>query len=130
MFVLIKKCFKSFRYAFSGLKYLIEHENNARVHLVATIAAIIFSIVLKISPNEWVLIIFSIFLVWFAELINSSIERVVDLISPQYHEMAKRSKDYAAAAVLVISLAALVTGCIIFLPKIYRIFYCIMEHIS
>ncbi len=109
---------KSFTYAFDGLKYAFKYEQNILVHTLATILVIIAGIFLKISLTEWLVLALIIGLVIATELINTSIEATIDLITKDVHPLAKIAKDTAAAAVLVFGLTAIVIGCIIFLPKI------------
>jgi diacylglycerol kinase len=114
----LKARLKSFTYAFQGWKVLIGHEHNARIHLVAAILAIIAGLLLKISSWEWIVIVLSICLVFAAEAFNSAIEYLCNFVSPQYHELIKKIKDLSALAVLFIAAGALISGLIIFLPKI------------
>ena len=109
---------KSFTYTFDGLKYAFKYEQNILVHTLATILVIIAGIFLKISLTEWLVLALIIGLVIATELINTSIEATIDLITKDVHPLAKIAKDTAAAAVLVFGLTAIVIGCIIFLPKI------------
>ena len=118
----IKRLFKSFKYAFDGLKYAFKYEQNILVHTLATILVIIFGIYFKLSSLEWVAIFLSIGLVIATELINTSIEATIDLITNQVNPLAKIAKDTAAGAVLVFGFTALVIGLIIFLPKIMGLF--------
>ena len=109
---------KSFTYAFDGLKYAFKYEQNILVHTLATILVIIAGIFFKISLTEWLVLALIIGLVIATELINTSIEATIDLITKEVHPLAKIAKDTAAAAVLVFGLTAIVIGFIIFLPKI------------
>ncbi|MCH5599113.1 diacylglycerol kinase [Niabella ginsengisoli] len=117
----IKKLIKSFGYAFSGLKAAIRSEQNFRVHLFSACVAIALGVFLHISSMEFVIIIICIGIVMAAELMNTTIEKLCDFISPQYHERIKIIKDLAAAAVLLVAIAALIVGLIIFLPRIFSI---------
>lgn len=80
--------------------------------------AICFGFLLKIGSKEWIAIIFSISLVFSFELINSAVEKLADVVSPEIHPVIKKAKDLAAAAVLVSSIAALIIGLLIFIPKV------------
>ncbi len=117
----IKARLKSFTYAFQGWKVLIGEEHNARIHLAAAITAIIAGVLLKISSWEWIVIVLAISLVFAAEAFNSAIEYICNFVSPQYHELIKKIKDLSALAVLFIAAGALVSGLIIFLPKILNL---------
>jgi len=110
---------KSFKYAFNGLILFFKSEHNGRIHLLAAVFAIVLSINLKLSPLEWVAILVVISVVFVAELLNSSIEKLADIVSPEIHPKIKIVKDLAAAAVLVAAFLALTVGGIIFLPKLF-----------
>lgn len=114
----IKSRITSFKNAFEGLRYALRTQKNAWIHLLATIIAIILGIWLKIDLIEWALIILCFAIVWGAELFNTSIETVFDLISEDHSPRIKIGKDLGAGAVLVASVAALIISFIIFLPKI------------
>ncbi|PCS14913.1 hypothetical protein RU89_GL001447 [Lactococcus cremoris] len=95
-----------------------------RKHALAAVLAIVFGFIFQISEFEWLFLLLSIFLVFMAELFNSAIENVVDLASDyQFYMRAKRAKDMAAGAVLVISGFALIVGLFVFLPKIWTLFF-------
>jgi diacylglycerol kinase len=110
---------KSFGYAFTGLYELLRSEPNTRIHLFATVCALVAAILLRISKSEWCVILIVIALVWAAEAFNTAIEKLTDNLFPEYHETARFAKDVAAGAVLVCAIAALVCGLIIFLPKLF-----------
>ncbi|HLP14546.1 MAG TPA: diacylglycerol kinase family protein [Flavobacteriales bacterium] len=114
----IGKRFKSFMFAFNGLKILFREEHNAILHLLAAIAVVISGFVFKISTHEWLAIAFAIGFVMALEIINTAIESIADFVSPAKHEKIKKIKDLSAAAVLVGSVTALVVGLIVFIPKI------------
>ena len=114
----IHRLFKSFKYAFEGLKYAFKYEQNILVHTLATIVVIIAGIFFEIKPFEWLTLTLIIGLVIATELINTSIEATIDLVTKEVHPLAKVAKDTAAAAVLVFGLTAIVIGLIIFIPKI------------
>ena len=114
----IKRLVKSFGYAVDGLKYAFKYEQNLTVHITATILVIIFGILFNISFLEWLIIFLCIGLVIATELLNTSIEATIDLVSPDKHPLAKVAKDTAAAAVLVFALTSIVVGLFIFVPKI------------
>jgi diacylglycerol kinase (ATP) len=119
-----KKRIRSFGYAFSGLYELLKSEPNARIHFLATVCALIAGITLHISKLEWCVILILIALVWAAEAFNTAIEKLVDHLFQDYHETARIAKDVSAGAVLVCAMVALVCGLIIFLPKLFLLFYC------
>ncbi|MBO9699223.1 MAG: diacylglycerol kinase family protein [Sporocytophaga sp.] len=115
----IKKNLKSYNYAIKGLKHLLMLENNARIHLAATLFILALSAYFNIEETEWLWIILAITLVWIAELLNTAIEKIVDFISPEYHPTAGKIKDLAAAAVLIAAIFAIVVGVIIFKKYIF-----------
>lgn len=109
---------KSFEFAASGLRGILVQERNFKIQVSLGFLAVILGFVLNISPNEWLHLVIVITLVLVLELINTSIEEIVDLISPQLQEKAKIAKDVAAATVLVASFGSLVIGGLLFIPKI------------
>lgn len=113
-----KRLINSFKYAFDGLKYAFLYEQNLTVHVLATIIVIIMGFIFKISVFEWLVLFLIIGLVIATELINTSIEATIDLITDEINPLAKVAKDTAASAVLVFGLTALIVGALIFLPKI------------
>jgi diacylglycerol kinase (ATP) len=115
---LIKR-FRSFRFAFKGVIYFIKSGLNAKIHLCATLLAICLGFMLRISLLEWCLIIIVISIVLISEITNTIIEKIVDILFPDFNETAGRLKDLSAAAVLLGSIVALITGLIIFVPKLF-----------
>ena len=114
----ISKRIRSFGYAFVGLVELVKSEPNAQIHVIATIVAVSAGAFLKISNPEWCVLFLVIALVWAAEAFNTAIEKLTDHLFPEIHETARIVKDIAAGGVLICAMAALLTGGIIFLPKI------------
>ena len=109
--------FKSFSFAFEGLKVALANGRNFRIQLTVGLAAILTGLFLNISGAEWVGLFLIISLVLILELLNTSVEAIVDLVSPEIRDRAKTAKDVSAAAVLIASFAAGIIGTIIFLPK-------------
>lgn len=114
----IPKTMKSFGFAFNGLKILFRDEINSRIHLVATGLVITASVYFELSAYEWIAVVFSIGLVFTAEIINSAIENIADFLTTENNNKIKIIKDLSAAAVLISAVTALTTGLIVFLPKI------------
>lgn len=114
----IRKRLDSFRYAGKGFAVLTAYEHNFRIHLIATLIALILGFWLKISPVEWCVIIFAIGIVLCAEALNTAIEVLCDRVTTDNDPLIGRAKDIAAAGVLFTATAALLTGIIIFLPKL------------
>jgi len=113
-----KARFKSFIYAWSGIKALLKTEHNAWIHLGATIAVIMLSIEFSITSTEVIALIIAIALVWMAELFNTAIEKSIDFVSTEIHPQIRIIKDLSAAAVFITAIAAACIGLIIFIPKI------------
>ncbi len=109
---------KSFGHAFNGLWCVVKEEHNMHVHLVATIFIVILGSLCGLSIIEWCLIAFAIGMVLMAETFNTSIEVLVDLVSPDYHPLAGKAKDIAAGAVVIACVVAVVIGALIFMPKL------------
>ncbi len=114
----LKSRLGSFKFAFHGLSALLKYQHNSRIHLVAALFAIILGLLLRLNMYEWCLIIIVTGLVFLTELLNSSIEALADHIDPEWQERIMLAKDYSAAAVLVAAIIALLTGGIIFIPKL------------
>ena len=112
----IRKFIKSFGYAIQGIVTAMR-EQNFRFHLLSAVIVMIAGLFTGLSIIEWIIIVLVITLVIGAEMFNTAIERVVDLVSPDYHPLAKQAKDIAAAAVLVFAACSVIIGMLIFLPK-------------
>ena len=120
----LRKRLNSFRYAFNGIRLLIQNEHNAWIHCIITICVIISGFIFNLSATEWISIIIIIGIVFSAEAINSAIESISDLVSPEYNEHIKQTKDLAAGAVLIVAIIAVIIGLIIFIPKIIPYITC------
>ena len=114
----LKKFFHSFTYPIKGLKYAYRNEQNIVVDVGIALIVILAGFIFNVSVSEWALLALTIGLVIALELVNTSIEAVVDLVTEEYHPLAKVAKDTSAAAVFVFSIAAALVGLIIFVPKI------------
>ncbi len=117
----VRKRLLSFKYAFNGIKKLFITQHNSRIHLTIALLVIIAGFFFHISKTEWFVVVIVTGLVFAAELFNSAIESVVDLISPEYHKKAENAKDYAAGAVLIAAIISAIAGLIIFAPKLLAI---------
>ncbi len=109
----------SFKYAFQGLRHVLKAEHNFLIHLAAATAVIMLGAILHISKAEWLIIILCIGMVLITEILNTAIEWLVDMVSPQRNEKAGKIKDIAAASVLVAAIVALVVGIVVFVPYIF-----------
>ncbi len=117
----LKRLIKSFKYAIEGIIYAFKYEQNIIVHTLVMILVIILGIALKLSYFEWLICLILFGLVIATEMINTSIEAVVDLACPKIDPLAKIAKDTASGAVLVFAITAAISGLIIFIPKIIDI---------
>jgi undecaprenol kinase len=111
--------FKGFYYAWQGILYGAKKEANFKFHLTAAIVVCIAAFYFSITKIEWLFVLIAIGGMLTLELINSAIEKVVDLVTGEYHPLAKAAKDLAAGAVLVYAILSAIIGFIIFLPKIW-----------
>jgi diacylglycerol kinase (ATP) len=109
---------RSFGFAFAGIAVLLRTQRNAQIHAVAMIVVVAAGFFFRVSLGEWIALILATALVLALEALNTALEAVVDLVSPQPHPLAKRAKDVAAGAVLIGALGAAVVGCIVFVPKL------------
>ncbi len=107
---------KSFHFAFSGLRFFFQSQHNAIIHAIATGVVLVLACLVKLPVPKFLFILFAIGLVWVAELFNTALEQLCDMVCPQQHPQIKFIKDIAAAAVLVTALMAFITACIIFIP--------------
>lgn len=117
----IKKFINSFTYPISGLKYAYRNEQNLAVDVLVATIVIILGLVFKISISEWAILSITIGLVISLELMNTAIEATIDLITEDYHPLAKVAKDTSASAVFVLACVSIIEGLIIFVPKILEV---------
>ena len=117
----LKNRAKSFKYAFNGIRLLLTKEHNAWIHCAVAVIVIVFGFLFDISANEWLAIVIAIGAVLAAEGFNTAIERLADVVSPEYNEGIKSTKDIAAGAVLILAIAAVVVGLIVFVPKLMEL---------
>ena len=108
----------SFKYASRGLSYVMRTQKNAWIHTVVMLAVIAVSFWLQLTRIEWVAILLVIGMVWTAEFINTSLESIVDMASPERHPLAQVGKDVAAAAVLFAALIAVIVGILVLGPHL------------
>ena len=115
----LKKRIKSFGYAFKGIASLIKKEHNAWIHCTAIVVVTLAGMYFSITPTEWSIVVLCFGMVLAAEGFNTAIERLVDLVSPDYHPIAGDVKDVAAGAVLICAIAAAIVGMIVFIPYMF-----------
>ena len=111
---------KAFVYAFNGLVVFFRHERNGKIQLVVAVLVVVSGLILGLSPIEWTIILACIAAVLSFEMINSSIEKLCNLVHPKYHPAVKTIKDMAAGAVLFVSCISTLIGAIIFVPKVFH----------
>ena len=111
----------SFKYAFRGLKAVISSERNAKIHVGFAILAILLSLLMGVTAIEFLFVFSSIVMVFFSEIVNTAIEKSLDLISQENNHLVQLIKDMMAAAVLVTALGAIVVAGVVFGPKFYQI---------
>lgn len=109
---------RSFSFSIAGLKYAYKYEQSMVVHVMVTTLVIIANILFKVQPIEWLITIIAIGMVLSAELINTAIEAIVDMITLEFHPLAKIAKDCGSAATFILALMAAVIGCVIYIPYI------------
>jgi diacylglycerol kinase (ATP) len=110
---------KSFKFALEGIKEAFKTEKNMRVHFIIATIVLILAFVLKFSWVELAILTLTIGLVLALELVNTSLEEIVNIVSPQIQEKAKVAKDVAAAAVLISAIVAILVACFLYLAKIF-----------
>lgn len=113
----------SFSFAIQGLLHAFKTEKNIHVHVLAGIIAVLCGVIFRINRYEWLFLVICIFGMFVLELINSAIERTVDLVTDKFKPLAQQAKDLAAGAVLVYAIMTVVIGLIIFLPKLLSFFW-------
>lgn len=110
---------QGFKHAFAGWRYVLRTQENAWLHAIATLMVIVLAAWLALPARDWAVLFIAIALVWTAEFINTSLETVVDLASPQKHPLAKVGKDVGAAAVLIAALISIIVGLLILGPPLW-----------
>jgi diacylglycerol kinase len=113
---------KSFVYALDGLKTAFKKEPNFRVHVTIALVVLLVALFLKFNPIEWLILAFTISFVIALELLNTLLEAIVNLVSPDIKPDAKVAKDVSAAMVLVAATTSVLVGIALFLPKILKVF--------
>jgi len=108
----------SFKYAGRGLRYVMRTQKNAWIHSAVMIVVMVLSFWLQLARMEWVAILLVIGMVWTAEFINTSLESIVDMTSPERHPLAQVGKDVAAAAVLFAATIAVIVGILVLGPHL------------
>ena len=113
----------AFKYAWAGVLYLFRNEPNARIHLALTMVAVALALWLGFSAIEWAILTVIIGVVFAAEAMNTAIEALTDLVSPDYHPRAKAAKDVAAAAVSITAVMAVIVALFLYLPRLMALLH-------
>lgn len=113
-----KKRYNSFKFAFKGLNSAIRSEPHMRLHVLSIIGVVVAGFTFGVSRMEWCLLVGCMGLVVTAEVMNTAVETVINLVSPDFNPLAGKAKDLAAGAVLIAAIAAAIVGIIIFLPYV------------
>lgn len=112
---------RSITHALNGLVAMLQTQHNAWLHLAATIVALACAIWFAITPVEWMILILAIVAVWVAEALNTALEFLCDVASPEFHPLVKQAKDVAAGGVLIAAFGSLLIGALIFLPRFWSL---------
>ncbi len=105
--------------AIEGILWSVRTQRHMRYHFLAAVSVLLLALFFRVSALEFLLLTFAVILVLFAELVNTAVEVVVDMVSPEFHPLAKRAKDVAAGAVLVVSIGALIAGYLVLSPHVF-----------
>ena len=108
----------SFKHAFAGWGYVLRTQRNVWIHAFISVAVFIVGLWVELNRYEWALITIMAVIVWMGEFINTALEAIIDLASPQIHPLAKIGKDVGAAAVLIAAIAAVIVGLLILGPPL------------
>lgn len=117
----LERFWRSFRHARHGLYLAVANENSFRIHLAVAVAVVLLLLALRVTPVEAAIIIFLISSILSLELVNTVVERFVDLLEPRIHPYAGLVKDFLAAAVLITSVSAAIIGALIFWPYLLKV---------
>lgn len=109
----------SFRFAFAGIARAVGSQRNMKIHLLAAVVVFAMALWLQVALVEWAVLVMTVATVLVAEMLNTAIEAVVDLASPEFHDLAKAAKDIAAGAVLIAAICAVIVGGMIFGPLLW-----------
>lgn len=120
----------SFKNAIIGWWHVIRTQQNAWIHTLATIVTLLIAFWLQITLRDWAVLVLTIAMVWTAEFLNTALEIVVDLASPNLHPLARVGKDVGAASVLIAALSAVVVGVLLFGPPLLLKINAVLESLS
>ncbi len=115
---------RSFLYAGRGIRTMLASQHNAWVHAAATLVVIAGGLAFEVSRLEWLALVLAIVSVWTAESLNTALEFLCDVASPEFHPLVEKAKDVAAGAVLICAVGALATGALVFTPYVVAALTC------
>lgn len=113
----------SFTCAVHGLAYTLRTQRNTWIEFAAAVVVVVAGVVLHIEPVEWAVLALTVFVILALEAVNSAVEAIVDMVSPNYHELARIAKDAAAGAMLFAVIGSLCVAVAIFGPRILALFH-------
>lgn len=119
----VKDVFNKFKYSFQGMAYCFKNETSFIFETIAMIIIIVFGIVFNISFMEWIFSVLSMLLIMEVEFLNTAIEATVDMVTKEFHPLAKIAKDCGSAATCMATLMALIVNSIIFVPEIWTLLF-------
>ena len=111
---------RSFQYAFAGISYVLRTQHNTWIHAAVTAGVFILALWLRLPLSDWAVLTVTVVLVWTAEIFNTAMEVMVDLLQPEHHPAAKVAKDVAAAAVLLSAIGAVLIGLLLLGPSLWE----------
>ncbi|MBP1930533.1 diacylglycerol kinase [Ammoniphilus resinae] len=114
----MNRLIRSFGHAIEGIVYTVKTQRNMQIHIGAALLVLFMGWLLQISWSDVLLVFFSIFLVFILEMVNTAIEATVDLVTGEFHPLAKTAKDVAAGAVLLAAILAVIVGFYVFLEPL------------
>jgi len=117
----IRRRIRSFKYAFAGVWTMLKTQHNAWIHAVATAAIIVMGLFFGISAGEWCWLVLAVMAVWTAEALNTALELLADVASPEFHPLVKAAKDVAAGAVLIAAIGSAVIGLLVLGPYVLHL---------
>ena len=112
----------SFGFAFAGLRYCLRTQRNFRIHIAVAVLGTIAGLILRLGLIEWAVFATMVAMVLAAEMVNTMVESLVDLVTTEYHPLAKVAKDIAAGIVLLTAMASVIVGLLIFGPRVLALF--------
>ncbi len=128
MQVFLSARLRSFSHAFAGWWYVIRTQQNAWIHTMASVCVVVLATWLNLPVRDWAVLILTIAMVWTAEFLNTALEAVVDLASPDHHPLAKVGKDVGAAAVLIAAFSSVLIGLLILGPPLWSRLHTLAGH--